>query len=91
MKGILLAMRLLLSLLTKQLYTIHLKRNLFETIKIRHKYLSYCRFQSSESITQFDFIPSSSHKLNCDIFILNKDGALQVHRDPFDCAQICQS
>ncbi len=90
MKGILLAMRLLFALLTKQLYTIHFKRTLFETIKNRRKYLCNCRFQSSESITQLDFIPASSHKLNCDIFILNKDGALQVHRGPFDRAQICQ-
>jgi hypothetical protein len=44
LKGILIAMRLLFSLLTKQLYKIHFKRNLFETIKIRHKYLCNCRY-----------------------------------------------
>lgn len=33
---------------------------------------------------------NSSHQLNCDIFILNKDGQLQIHRGPFDRAQICQ-
>jgi magnesium transporter len=86
-------MRLFLSLLSKQLYTINCKRTLFETIK-NHRYnqfnLSNYRFVSSESITRLDFIPTSSHKLNCDIFILTKDGTLKSHRGPFERAQICQ-
>jgi magnesium transporter len=90
-------MRLFFSLLSNQLFTINCKRTLFETIKKTRNYqiglnycLSNCRFQSTESIKQSDLIPASSHKLNCDIFLLTKDGGLQVHQGPFDRAQICQ-
>jgi len=85
-------MRLFLSLLSKQLSRINCNRTLFEPIKkVRYDlFVSTCRYQSSKSIPQLEFIPSASHKLNCDIFILSKAGALQVHRGPFDRAQICQ-
>lgn len=90
-------MRLFLSLLSKQLLTINCKRTLFKTIKKPYEYdislnklILNNRYYSNESITQLDFIPTTSHKLNCDIFIITKDGSLQVHRGPFDRAQICQ-
>jgi len=85
-------MRLFLSLLTNKFYRINCKINLFERIKKSCYYqfgLNY-RFLSSESLKQFDLIALSSHKLNCDIYILSKDGALQVHPGPFDRGQICQ-
>jgi len=85
-------MRLFLSLLTNKLYTINCKRNLFETAKkvCYYQFGLNCRFVSSESIKQLHIISLSSHKLNCDIYILSKDGTLQVHTGPFDRAQICQ-
>ena len=73
------------------------KRNLHSSMKILrksglnlNKSLSDIRFESSNSLTRSDSIPTSSHKLNCDISILTKDGRLQVHQGPFDRAQICQ-
>ncbi|CAF2108218.1 unnamed protein product [Rotaria magnacalcarata] len=48
------------------------------------------QFQSSKTKLNENFSSNDSRKLNCDIFILTKDGALQVHRGPFDRAQVCQ-
>ncbi|CAF2588185.1 unnamed protein product [Rotaria sp. Silwood2] len=94
-------MRFILSVVLKELNGTNSKKPLFQLIKrnlnnlfnLNNSLLNsriLRRFQSSESKSREDFLSSSSHKLNCDIFILTKDGDLQVHRGPFDRAQICQ-
>ncbi|CAF1403774.1 unnamed protein product [Rotaria magnacalcarata] len=95
-------MRFILSILSKELYGSHWKKPIFQSMKrkfhclfrLNNNSLSCCRipsrFQSSETKANENFSSSYSHKLNCDIFILTKDGTLQVHRGPFDRAQICQ-
>ncbi|CAF4627709.1 unnamed protein product [Rotaria sp. Silwood1] len=94
-------MRFILSVLSKQLTGINLKKPLFQSIQRNFNHLFNlnncllnnrisCRFQSFESKSNEDFISSTSHQINCDIYILTKDGDLQVHRGPFDRAQICQ-
>lgn len=94
-------MRFILSVLLKEscrtswqtCVTQSIKRNfhyLFNLNKILPYNQSSCRFQSSESILNENFSSSIAHKLNCDIFILTKNGNLDVYRGPFDRAQICQ-
>jgi magnesium transporter len=86
-------MRLFLSLLSNQLCKINCNRTLFQSIKKTGDYLfslNNYRFYSPLSKSQLNFISTDSHRLNCDIYILTKDGSLNVHRGPFDRAQICE-
>ena len=84
-------MRLSFLLLNKQLCAIHCQRSLLSSLKNGQKSLSHFRYQSNESVRRLE-TPStaSSRLLNCDINILTKDGALQIHSGPFDRAEICQ-
>ncbi|CAF1481569.1 unnamed protein product [Rotaria sordida] len=94
-------MRFILSVLSKEFYGNNSKKCLFESIQrnvsnlfnlnksILNNRISY-RFQSSELNVSEDILSNSSHKLNCDIYILTKNGNLEITRGPFDRAQICQ-
>ncbi|CAF1549380.1 unnamed protein product, partial [Adineta ricciae] len=81
-------MRLFLSLLCKR-YT---QRALFQTASKKISIAQNCfRYQSSDVVlSQLDNIPHVTHKLNCDIYILTKDGKLNTYQGPFDRAKICQ-
>ncbi|CAF0987173.1 unnamed protein product [Adineta ricciae] len=81
-------MRLFLSLLCKR-YT---QRTLFQTASQKISIAHNCfRYQSSDVVlSQLDKIPHITHKLNCDIYILTKDGKLNTYQGPFDRAKICQ-
>ncbi|CAF1009892.1 unnamed protein product [Rotaria sordida] len=94
-------MRFILSVLSKEFYGNNSKKCLFESIQrnvsnlfnlnksILNNRISY-RFQSSELNVSEDILSNSSHKLNCDIYILTKNGNLEITRGPFDRAHICQ-
>ncbi|CAF1530292.1 unnamed protein product, partial [Rotaria sordida] len=90
-------MRFILSVLSKEFYGNNSKKCLFESIQrnvsnlfnlnksILNNRISY-RFQSSELNVSEDILSNSSHKLNCDIYILTKNGNLEITRGPFDRA-----
>ena len=88
----------LLSVLSKQFYGNKCRKSLFQSVQRNFTYLfnlnkyscTTFRFQSTQPKLQVDYVPNSSHKLNCDIYILTGDGALQVHQGPFDRAQVCE-
>ncbi|UJR29418.1 hypothetical protein I4U23_010630 [Adineta vaga] len=81
-------MCLFLSLFSKNIIQIKSTRTLLQLLKPLY---NLNRYQTSDSIiSQLEYIPHINHKLNCDIYILTKDGKLNTYEGPFDRAHICQ-